>query len=1326
VGFAQNKGQIIDQKGTPNSNVKFLLNSRGLNVQLRKNGFSYDVYENRKVAMTEADLRKRKNLNIDETEKKKLPDYSLETVNHRVDIDFEGSNASVVLEASGKSKDYDNYYTLKHAPDGVLMVHQFEKVTYKNLYPNIDVVFFVPADSTKVVEYNFIVRPGGKVSDIKMRFRGLETELANSKIRMETRFGIMEETLPLSWTEADGVRNEVTVGYKKINKNVYGFDFDESQIEGKTIVIDPVPVRLWGTYYANDATSTTANLITDIANNVYINGSTTSATNVATWGAHQSYFSTAESCFFAKIDADGVRIWGTYYSVQGSSMVIDHDFNLIFVGTLFYDEINIVSAGCHQPVKNALNDMYVVKLNSTGVREWGTYYGESENESAHAVAVDSFNAIYLGGQSASVTTSLTTPGSFQYTSNSAGGIPIGILVKFSPIGERIWGTFYGGTIYNIDVSPDDSLYLSGFVNQNYTSNIATGGAYSSTPNGSSDGYITKFNVSGQRLWGTFLGIAEGDGVYRSRLMGDFLYILGKTSTQTGVATPGTFYPTYADVLAAYTNPGAVNPCYIMKFNLVTKQRIWSTYFLEILTSIDVNSDGEVFAAGYGGISNGIATPDGYMPERGPYFKGYFFKLNTVGQRVWGSYYGGNRAEQFVRARLDHAGDIYLSGTTFGSSTGIATSPGMISSTNPIENYSSFLAKFRDCKSTLVVTSNSPVCPGGDVTLTASGGTNYSWTGPNGFTSSIANPIIPIASAADNGEYFCAISELDGCNDMKSVVVVVGDSTAPVADVATLPTLTGDCNSLIIPVPTATDTCLGSVSATTASPLTYTQVGTYTIVWDYTDGTNTVSQNQTIVISPQPLPVVVGPIVFCKEENATLNAIVVTGQNIEWYDTAMGGALLPDTILLVDGVTYYVSQTINGCESERIAIVVTVQETTAPSGIALQSFCDSQVLTLADFMVTGTDLKFYDALAGGNLLPITTSLVDGMPYYASQTLNGCESITRLALTPNIIGGVPANAYAEMMCDDLGDGLEIVDLLDYKEDLISNSWLYDFSYYNNFAAADAGTIGNAIVAVSNYPLAIGLNTVYVRIVFNNSCYDVVALELTVVALPNLQMKDTYMICENGFVTITANSSFDNYNWSTGELTQSIMVTQAGNYSITVSKNSGNLTCSTTKNFTVEVSERATITAVETVDWTSSSNVITVYVYGSGDYEYSVDGVNFQTSNQFYDLPNGEYTVYVNDIKGCGVAKKDVYLLMYPKYFTPNGDTYNDFWGIQFYQNEINLVVKIFDRYGKFIKQLTANDPVWDGTYNGYELPSTDYWFTVIRQDGTEYKGHFTLKR
>lgn len=192
------------------------------------------------------------------------------------------------------------------------------------------------------------------------------------------------------------------------------------------------------------------------------------------------------------------------------------------------------------------------------------------------------------------------------------------------------------------------------------------------------------------------------------------------------------------------------------------------------------------------------------------------------------------------------------------------------------------------------------------------------------------------------------------------------------------------------------------------------------------------------------------------------------------------------------------------------------------------------------------------------------------------------------------------------------------------------------------------------------------------------------------------------------------------------QAITVTQAGNFSVTVTKLTGNLTCSTTKNINVEVSEKASITSINTSDWTSYENMITVFVSGTGDYEYSIDGINFQNNNQFTGLTNGEYTVYVKDTKGCGVAKKDVYLLMYPKFFTPNADGYNDFWGIQFYQKEFNLTVKIFDRYGKFLKLLTAKDPIWDGTYNRNHLPATDYWFVVIREDGTEHKGHFTLKR
>jgi gliding motility-associated-like protein len=130
--------------------------------------------------------------------------------------------------------------------------------------------------------------------------------------------------------------------------------------------------------------------------------------------------------------------------------------------------------------------------------------------------------------------------------------------------------------------------------------------------------------------------------------------------------------------------------------------------------------------------------------------------------------------------------------------------------------------------------------------------------------------------------------------------------------------------------------------------------------------------------------------------------------------------------------------------------------------------------------------------------------------------------------------------------------------------------------------------------------------------------------------------------------------------------------------------------------------------------------------GDYEYSIDGINYQANNLFSGVNSGEYKIYVRDKNGCGTATEEVYLLMYPKFFTPNGDGYNDTWKIKSSDNEKNLTFKIFDRFGKLLKELDSNSNGWDGTYANQPLPATDYWFVVTRKNGTEHKGHFSLKR
>lgn len=140
--------------------------------------------------------------------------------------------------------------------------------------------------------------------------------------------------------------------------------------------------------------------------------------------------------------------------------------------------------------------------------------------------------------------------------------------------------------------------------------------------------------------------------------------------------------------------------------------------------------------------------------------------------------------------------------------------------------------------------------------------------------------------------------------------------------------------------------------------------------------------------------------------ATVANLVATGSGIKWYDAATGGNLLANTTTLVNGTIYYASQTISSCESTaRLAVTATVNGSTppAPSGAATQAFCTGA--TVANLTATGSNIKWYDAAMGGNLLPVATVLVNGSIYYASQTVSSVESTNRLAVTVNLTSGGP---------------------------------------------------------------------------------------------------------------------------------------------------------------------------------------------------------------------------------------------------------------------------------------------------------------------------------
>jgi gliding motility-associated-like protein len=1338
IGFKENNGQIVDQNGKPNNDVKYLLNSGGLNVQLRKNGFSYDVYEAKKHPIKHSHDEQKKPLPFPSKDNQGLPDYTLEYKYHRIDIDFVNSNPKVELVTEQKSKDYDNYYNIPNKPEGIVGVHQYKQITYKNIYPNIDVVFSVPKDTLKTVEYNFVVHPKGKISDIQLKFSGAETELVNNKIRMTVRFGEMEETLPASWTEDGESKKDITVVYTKIKKNVYGFESAEN-VSDKTVIIDPVPMRLWGTYYGGNGGEYSTDICNDANNNVYFSGRTRSTTNIATFGTiPEDTYSTYYNGFgyVTKFDQNGNRIWGTYYSVIPSTIKVDSNGNLYFTGTESIDATNVTTPNSHQPSieQYSYSTAYLVKLNASGIREWGTYYGAGNFDLGTDLCLDSLNNVYLVGSTQS-SNKIATPNSHQPVHASGYLDNDGYIVKFNPQGLRIWGTYFGGTeddrINSCNISDDGFLYITGSTSS--TTDIATPNSYEPLFKGYRSGMIAKFSLDGIRIWGSYYNGERFASITKSEVKQNFLYIIGTTDSHNNLISTNTFNPTFqtSSFWLGYNYNS-----YVIKFDLTTQEQVWGTYFGEIIQDIAVNSKKKVIIEGVTDLTTGIATANAYstVPRYGD---AYMIKLDENGQREWGTYYGGNftegtngAADVNNKISLDFLDNIYLVGNTQ-SSSGISTPgahqeyPSLNSAGGYIQNV--YLAKFQDCISNPLASSNTPICIGKTLELKASGGTNYSWTGPNGFISTEQNPTIPDATSLNSGQYSCNITGTGGCDGVFTVDVIIGDTVAPIPELATLPIITGDCHTLITTIPTAIDACVGAITAITTSPLSYSLPGTYTVIWDYDDGNGNIShQNQTVTISNQPLPTTTSPQTFCIQQNATLNDITITGQNIKWYDALTVGTLLSNTTPLQNGNTYYASQTINGCESKRIPVTVTIQNTQAPTGNVKQSFCTGQNPTLKTMEVVGTTIKWYDNITLGNLLMDTTPLVDGKTYYASQTENNCESTNRLAVTVSLISSLPANDYVFSICDDLNDGKETVKLEDYNSYLISNTSNYSFSYYESLSGAENEVTSNSITTASNYKLSLGENTIYVRINSNTPCYAIAVLKITLFPKPIIPIQEIVPICENKSILIDAGSDADSYLWSNGKTTQTIKVDNPGDLSVTVTQNYGTLSCSSDKKFTVKTSNIAKKIAIETKDWTDNDNAITVVVTGSGDFEYSIDGHNFQDSNAFSGIKSGEYVVQVRDKNGCGTATVETYLLMYPKFFTPNGDGFNDTWKIKSSDSENELTIKIFDRFGKLLKELDSKSIGWDGTYIGHPLPSTDYWFVVTRKNGKEYKGHFSLKR
>ncbi|WP_298894217.1 choice-of-anchor L domain-containing protein [uncultured Psychroserpens sp.] len=395
--------------------------------------------------------------------------------------------------------------------------------------------------------------------------------------------------------------------------------------------------------------------------------------------------------------------------------------------------------------------------------------------------------------------------------------------------------------------------------------------------------------------------------------------------------------------------------------------------------------------------------------------------------------------------------------------------------------------------------------------------------------------------------------------------------------------------------------------------------------------------------------------------------------------------------------------------------------------------DSSIF-ISDFFFTENDAEQnVNAIVGANTFENTIPFQTVYARVVNQA--NCYSIAEveLQISNNIIAILPLEA-----CDnDPVDGFTNFNLNDIRT-TIEPQIPMDASVSFYETEIDAFFDTNALPNTYQNTSA-NTQTIFVKVESNNQCYSISTVELVVLYTPVLLDDETFIYCLNSFPeTITLvggvlNDEPNNYyyEWLFNGSTTAVNTTfndinEPGNYTVIVTDPNG---CSSSRTITVLASNLATIDNIIVTEG-SSNNSVTIEVSGEGDYEFALDDPDgdYQSENTFTNVTSGFHTVFVRDINGCGITEETISVLGFPKFFTPNGDPYNERWQVYGVNSQFNqgTDIKIFNRYGKLLTQFDNESAGWDGTLNGQALPSDDYWFTVTLIDGRTFTSHFALKR
>ena len=497
---------------------------------------------------------------------------------------------------------------------------------------------------------------------------------------------------------------------------------------------------------------------------------------------------------------------------------------------------------------------------------------------------------------------------------------------------------------------------------------------------------------------------------------------------------------------------------------------------------------------------------------------------------------------------------------------------------------------------------------------------------------------------------------------------------------------------------------------------------------------------TLNANPIPLaPIVISPISYCKNEIVT--PLSAPGSNLLWYTASSGGignATAPTPNTSATGFTdYYVSQTTASCEGPRSLIKVNViANPTSPAGTMVQPTCTSPTGSITISSPVGVIFEYSkDAGVSYQSSTVFTGLAANATYtiQVRNTTTGCfSSGTGFVISPATVFAPTPTVFGNNICEGETINLSTPTVLGAT---------YSWTGPNGFSSTDQ----NPIILNATSEMSGTYNLISTLVIGCPSLPGQVSVTVNNLPTPELE--------QNGYVCVDSltNAVLQSFNLDSGltnagytfewfeiignvpnpilgEIQSTIEISTAGVFGV-IATNKITGCKSELVSANVGVSSPPVTMDIVTSQYFDNTDSITITVLPIGNYEYKIDDGAYQNSNLFNSVSEGNHTIEVRDINGCGSIYKSTSIVDFPKFFTPNGDGYNDSWNISSLSGKGISKIYIFDRYGKFIKEISPLDNGWDGTINQVNLPASDYWFSVYYEENNiskVFKSHFALKR